>query len=309
MIQTRTVKFVLAALVVLTSLSAQGADFYVDGNAPSGGSGGPDDPYLTIRSAYDAAEASTGGDTIWIADGSYTDAGENWSGQEEFSLTQPVSVMGGYAGYSGGVGDWTDANRNPRSTVLDLAGADTRAFSQTSDPAPHQTFTFDGLRFRNASHSGNGGAMLFTEGGRWDKTLQINDCLFEDNSAGQGGALYSTFKEGFSITNSDFLGNTATTGNGGALWFHAERSDLVQNSTFTDNSADSGTGGGVYLQDSANTPITDSTFLGNSAGSGGAVAGFGTASDSNACTLERVILRGNSASTGAAVYKDWWRSL
>lgn len=304
MIQTRTVTFVLTVLGILAALPAHGANFYVDGNAAAGGTGGADDPYLTVRDAYDAVETSGGSDTIWVADGTYNDAGENWSGMGEFSLTQSVNVLGGYSGYSGGAGDWTDANRNPRSTVLDLAGSGTRAFSQTTDPSGSQAFTFDGLSFRNASHAGNGGAMLFTETGQWDKTLQINDCLFEDNSASEGGAVYSTFKEGFSINNCDFQDNTATTGDGGGLWFHAERSDSVQQSTFQNNSADAGWGGGIYVQDSANTPIIDSSFFSNSASSGGGVAGNGTGSDANAYTLERVILRGNNASTGAAVYKD-----
>jgi predicted outer membrane repeat protein len=207
--------------------------------------------------------------------------------------------MGGY----GGVGDW--ASRTPRTTILDLTGAGTRAFYGTGS----DKLWLDGLTFQNASHAGDGGAVLKGDspGNYWQGQVTINDCKFVDNAGGNGGAVYADGRTKCYITNSDFINNSAT-GSGGALYaiayngtrgvvdcnFHTNSATVEGGALFLSAiQAISGIANGLY-------PVQRTTFLGNSAASGGAASG-----SSEGAALYECLLAGNSCTVnGAALYAD-----
>lgn len=95
--------------------------------------------------------------------------------------------------------------------------------------------------------------------------LDIDDMIFEDNTAsGRGGAVYT--RDGtLDLTDSTFTGNVAVTDGGGALYSYGTEV-WISETTFTDNSAVAGgaVGGAVRIVgNNADTTIEGSTFTGN----------------------------------------------
>ncbi|MBN1257388.1 MAG: hypothetical protein JXA52_06745 [Planctomycetes bacterium] len=122
----------------------------------------------------------------------------------------------------------------------------------------------------------------------------ITGCDFYNNSAGTGGALY-TSNGGFPIiTSCNFTGNTA--GNGGAVKVYGA-SPRLTNCTFVDNSANS-SGGAVY-HTGGSPNFEDCLFSKNSAYDGGAVYNYylGTSPTYRNCTF----IQNNADGHGGAV--------
>ena len=300
----------LLIIMVLLTSEVMAGSFYVDYTNP-GGTGTQSDPYGSFRDYYNAHGTNGVSDTVFVADGTYGNALEDWSGSGNFDFSSgDVSVFGGYAGLSGG--SW-DNTRVTRSTIFDLDGAGTNAFF-SNDGA---SMTFDGLTFQDASHSSNGGAIYLNDGGFLNRLLTINDCLFSNNAtSGDGGAVFSTaYGDGGSadatqIINSEFIGNSAA--DGGAIRLgggHQSRSIRIVNATFSGNTASS-SGGAIIAETSATATtrmeVTQSVFRNNTASSGGALA-----ADTTGNTAERFfdvaqsLIVDNSASTGAAAVFDF----
>ena len=90
----------------------------------------------------------------------------------------------------------------------------------------------------------NGGAIYVDRG-----YLFVSNSIFENNTAGDGGAIYLGFPSEATIINSTFINNSATgssnyAGSGGAI-FTRSSNCTIENSTFIENSADYG--GGVFI--------------------------------------------------------------
>ena len=190
----------------------------------------------------------------------------------------------------------------------------------------------------NISTYSNGGAIA--NGGMNNSNnvyiASINNCLFKENTAICGGAIYNTkgqynYRYGIgSISNSIFSGNfntkdssyssyggaiynnstintisgttfenNSTIGNGGAIYNTGTISEIL-NSTFEGNSSSysSSSGGAIYNSGTINE-ILNNTFEGNSSSSGGgAIYNTGTISNITGSTFE-----GNTAtSLGGAIY-------
>jgi predicted outer membrane repeat protein len=227
---------------------AVAAEFFVDlnydqGNGPSSGSSVS--PFTNITEAVNAANTNgTGRDQIYIADGVYQSTSNG--GFEDFGTVGLVfsswaDVMGGYAGITSGT--W-DSTRQPRSTIIDLAGTTARAFADSGLPGGNQGIYYDGLTFRNASNSLDGAAIICNGG--WDVSIRVNDCLFTNNTTtAAGGALryYSIGSWGY-VRNSDFIDNHA--GNAGAIYLYAGFSaNSFSNCLFRGNTT-GGSGGAIY---------------------------------------------------------------
>jgi predicted outer membrane repeat protein len=113
--------------------------------------------------------------------------------------------------------------------------------------------------------AGSHGGALFNE-----KDSEIEDCRFEENTAGlNGGAICSPGKGGLFLEDSYFAKNQAGY-NGGAVYSQFMVVNMNR-CTLTKNEAAFGHGGGLYIFDSYNSYITKSTFLGNSGIDGGGV--------------------------------------
>ncbi|WP_333658702.1 carboxypeptidase regulatory-like domain-containing protein [Methanobrevibacter sp.] len=123
----------------------------------------------------------------------------------------------------------------------------------------------------NASTSyydGYGGAIHVQFGGN----LTIDNCIFENNTAGEAGAIQSWGI--LIIKNSIFRNNTATSAYAGAVQNSGYGSLIIDNSTFIHNSANT-YAGAIYADSStypeSNTTITNSKFIENEANRGGAI--------------------------------------
>lgn len=133
-----------------------------------------------------------------------------------------------------------------------------------------------GLTFQKGDPDGPGGAVLVTGG----KNLTVANCLFRQNTAGDGGALALTGSGGvLSLGGSHFQDNVATegisgSGSGGAFHLPATASTQILGCTFSGNSA-SGLGGAGFIA-GGSLQIRNSTFSGNQGGQGAALHANGT---------------------------------
>jgi len=102
--------------------------------------------------------------------------------------------------------------------------------------------------------------------------LTLTGCLFKNNSASEGGAIFGDYEIGAAqqnniirITNCVFEGNSASTGGGAVTGLGNNRYEVV-GSTFRNNSAsgDKSSGGAIYSADPTMT-FTNCLFEGNSA--------------------------------------------
>lgn len=162
------------------------------------------------------------------------------------------------------------------------------------------------LTMRNSTVSGNtapkgGGAYVEdTANLGTSAVVTIDQSLFSGNtaSATDGGGIYFYDPDGVVvITDSAFVGNTATQDGGGIYFYSLDAGSVtISGSTISGNSAVDG--GGIYFYD-ADTPFTisSSTISGNTAtGNGGGVdVKYGAA------TIEHSTIAGNTAAAGGGL--------
>lgn len=145
----------------------------------------------------------------------------------------------------------------------------------------------------NTAHDGGAIFLVFAS-----VNANINNSKFINNFAStQGGAIYGyTSKPSIHLSNSTFINNTSP--KGGAMTVYSTTAD-IDNCNFTDNSAD--VGGALWLE-TGSIKVRNSEFEGNTAltgdGRGGAVYHYG----SNDLTLDNNSFTDNSAITGGGVY-------
>ncbi|MCX5979746.1 MAG: hypothetical protein NTV67_03915 [Chloroflexi bacterium] len=121
-----------------------------------------------------------------------------------------------------------------KSTILDAAE------SSESILVLNATVVVIGLTFQNADTTSDGGAIDASFG------LTIRDSVFRDNTANEGGAVYSDGDDDTAtITGSTFTNNTAHS-YGGAVGFYYSI-DLIEDCIFLSNEAEDGWGGAVYI--------------------------------------------------------------
>ncbi len=157
----------------------------------------------------------------------------------------------------------------------------------------------DGSRptIRNSTFTNNSGGwgalsvrgMSGGEGGQSSHPI-IENCLFEDNTGANGGAM--SIREGdpaasATIINTHFLNNQSS-GHGGAIYMHSNGSLDIQRSYFEGNSADSH-GDAIVTNTASTIDITNSVFYNNSSDSGISSVFFAWAAASvtniNYCTI------------------------
>ncbi len=307
------------AMLLMAVVIAGAATYYVDtdydqSNGVSDGTSTR--PYTNITAAVLAANAAAGSiDTLYVADGLYAAASNG--GKEDFGSSgltatdRGFDLYGGYVGISGGT--W-DTNRTPRTTVIDLTGAGTRAFYINVAVAAGYGCLFDGVVIQNASLIGSGGAISSAGDNR---DIKINDCLFSNNvvtgAGSMGGAVYWDIdpSSGCYIRNSDFIRNQAAT-NGGAIYARTGyTADVpITNCLFDGNTARRG--GAVYVSEhgggaNGNVLIEDCRFTGNSASSRGGALFSSDGTGSGAVKVRRTLFSGNASPSGAAIGgNEYW---
>ena len=124
--------------------------------------------------------------------------------------------------------------------------------------------------------------------------LQIVNCLFENNYAYRGGALFiAGGVTEATIEKSLFLKNNAQSG--GAMINYGETT--IENTTFSQNKALQSGGGAIY--NFANLSISFSTFVGNASTAAVGIGQAGAIYNASSASIgvNSTILAGNSAST------------
>ena len=291
-----TASLMVAAFVAApVSVRAAVQTYYVGPGADTGGScttpdfttDGVDDDEA-IQAAVDAAEGNAGVDTIIICDGTYT-----MTASIEPVLTEGLIIEG---------------ETSAALSVID--GADTYQFIDTDND-----LTIRNLTLQEFNAGIDDGGVIHNNDDDGD-LLIVEDSIFVDNSADEGGAIY--WIGGLAeVADSTFELNHASDG-GAILAVTAE----IDNSTFEDNSADDD-GGAIHLISDAtigfstfegnfaedwggaiNTEyvinITNSEFVSNASwGRGGAVS-----SDNSVYTLESTFTANGTTSDGGAIFAN-----
>lgn len=195
--------------------------------------------YTTIQTAVDAAVA---GDTIMLADGIYTGAG-NFNVEVGCDDLTVQSVSG-----------------NPNNCIIDC-----QQYGRAFDIIWCGSISLNGLTIKNADSGAESAGTI-----RCNSTnLTVSNCIFENNHAGyNGGVVYSYGNDSTDFTNCTFTSNSAY--DGGAVYTSSD-STTFTNCTFTSNEA-SNSGGAFYSDfDYGAKYFTNCTFSSNEANFGGAV--------------------------------------
>jgi len=243
----RILAFIIAIVYILPVYSLA-ATINVPGDQPN------------IQSGIDAA---VDGDTVLLADGIYSGAGNyniNFSGK---AITV-ASVNG------------------PGNCIVDCQQQGQGFWFYNGET---ETSVLDGLTIRNGYATGDGGGVAASG------SPTISNCTFTGNSASRSGGAVSSRSSSF--TNCTFTGNSAT--DGGAV---SSRSSSFVNCTFTGNSA-SRSGGAVC---SPSSSFTNCTFTGNSATKFGGAVWTTYSSSSPSSSFTNCTFTDNSATNGGAVY-------
>lgn len=277
----------LCFVAVFVSLSAvSAANLYVNTTGDdTTGDGSATLPFLTIAKGVTTAVS---GDTVIIAPGTYTGAGN-----KNIDINKDITIQG--------------AGEN--QTIIDLEGS-----GYAFEFASPSTATVKNLTVKNGST--NEGAAIRNYGA----TVNVQDCTFKDNTADwYGGAIYNAWGT-LTIADSTFTGNSAqwyggAITNGGTM--------ALTDCTFTDNgnnvaeggaivnfgtetvtncifTGNTGTDGGV-LHDESYSTFVNCVFTNNNARNGGAIYNCCGEETFTGCTFT-----GNSAHfEGGAIYNLW----
>lgn len=282
---------------------------FVDQTAPSLGDGASwESAFTSVTTAF---EAATPGDTIWIAEGTYTPTGVA-DRDDYFSFPAGVRVYGGFAV---GGGDFSSRDASTYTTALSGkrgTNPDAYHFHAATAVDLDRTAFIDGLTFRDGNANGLTTSAEDTGGGLHllSCTLTVRDCRFVDNTGDSGGGIaiaggaplisnclieqndategggVMLWNTGATLLNCRIRGNTATNG-GGIHFYITPATASVINPVISGNYATSG--GGMFFT-GATSYIVNATVSGNRASVGG-----GMALDYDAAPVLRDVLIWNNA--------------
>jgi len=265
------------SFLLLDPTSAQNR-YYVSQNAMGGAETGATwaDAFTGLQQALTVA---TTGDTIWVAAGTYKPTTMS-DRTMSFVLKDGVALYGGFSGIETEL-----AGRDIEQYKTILSG-DIGAMGISTDNAYHVVrgkglgngTLLDGFYIRDG-YSYNDfpptaldryGAGMLLEGapGVADSRPVIQNCVFENNNAQEGGALCATWTDfsnqpGFHpvnpvLRNCTFSRNTASR-NGGGFYKNGPSAPqdtfVLEDCRFLDNKAFTGKGGGVHFNLRANSSI------------------------------------------------------
>ncbi len=247
------------------------ATVYVNDDAADGGDGSSwENAYNDLQ---DALAAATSGSQIWVAAGTYkpTDGTDR---EAAFVMKEGVEIYGGFDGAA----DDELSDQDSANNVTVLSG-DIGIQDDDTDNSYHVLFgasdgMIDGFTIQDGRADGvwfnsRGGGLLC-----YENSPTVQNCIFENNYAVEGGAIAAYNYSAPTITNCVITSNTAERA-GGVLFRTGpdtqETGARISGTTFTGNSA-SDRGGAVYIDYGAWPGFTNCTFDSNIAiGNGGAV--------------------------------------
>ena len=252
--------------LLLTPAAAAQTTWYVDDDAP--GDPGPGDPMISdpdedgsAEHPFDAVQegidAATDGDTVLVADGTYTGVGNKNLDYDGKAVT-----------VSGASGD-------PTMCIIDSEN-DGRGFyfhtGEGSDSIVEGMTITNGYVSSGSPGGRYGGGVCCMDG----SSPTLTSCTISGNSAHYGGGVSCRDGSNPTLTNCRINGNSDDNfGFGGGVYCFNYSSPTLINCTISGNSASSG--GGVLCW-SSNPMITNCTISGNSASNGGGGVGGNTCS-------------------------------
>jgi hypothetical protein len=212
--------------------------WFVDGDMSLSGEGSSwSQAFKTIG---EALGASSGGDEIWVKQGSYLLTAQ-------LTVDKVVHMYGGFAG--------TETARNQRNwvhstTTVNGQNAGYRCFHVTAD-ATIDGFTITQCNNKHAYPDMRGGG-IYNEGA----SPTITNCIFLKNGATSGGGIGNKDSSPL-IINCTFSGNITNGGGGGGIDNYNSYPTII-NSTFTGNNY-----GGLVNQVGSSPTITNCIFWGD----------------------------------------------
>lgn len=262
----RKLLVILALVCGTNSPSSAQTTWHVDGpcgnDAWSGLSAicqAPDGPKRTIQAGMNLAQT---GDTVLVADGTYTGAGNKW------------------LGFPGGQNFLLRAENGPQNCCIDLEDSGL-AFFLVMDETPEAVV--DGFRIIHGDSSAGGAFYI-----HHSSQVTIANCILENNhSYFDGGAILCDDDSSPTLINCVIRRNH-TLGNGGGISFLSLGHLTLINCALQGNHAQVD-GGGVFLWGSR-VDIINSTFVNNLAGG----LGNGIASASEQASLVNSIVWGDA---------------
>lgn len=309
------------------------------------------DAYTSLQTALAAASS---GQNIWVAAGTYTpsqEAGGTGNRFKTFQLKNGVGLYGGFAG-----------NEDPSTFDLgsrDFETSETILSGETGGEFVYHVFrhvniglnstaVLDGFTVSSGLADGSGtenkgGGMLNSGSSTANgSSPAIRNCVFQDNAATEGGAVYNSRYCNPALSGTAFNDNSATLKGGGV--FNIRNTAVFSDCTFSGNSVSStgaNDGGAAmynttsaategptlsYCSFSANTvsstskggaifsylnpgkiSISNSSFKNNTAQYGGALyhnSGSDVNRDASDVQISNCIFEENSAMYGGAVFSD-----
>lgn len=293
--------------------------------------------FTTIQAGLDAAEKQGG--EIWVAKGTYKPT-SGTDRNASIQLRSGVALYGGFAGIETRL-EQRDWERNPT-----LLSGDIGEPGNASDNAYHVVtgandavldgFIITGGNGADARRTGpppgigKGGAPRMGAGQihttpdailsgvepgfgagmvNYRCAPTIRNCVFQDNRAGKGGAVYNMVSREFPprpdattamphFNNCAFIGNYARA-RGGAVANDLGTSPVFENCRFLNNSTDD-KGGGMYDDFACSPTLKNCLFVGNSAYQAGALG-----NDGSSCPLliNCTFAKNRASDIGAALYQ------
>jgi len=293
----------LLAAAVLTS-AAQAGTFNVtrmDDPVPDGCSVND----CSLREAVIAAGQTQVKDTIVLPAGTYlidlagSDNSENTGDLDistDMEFAGASSIIDGQA--LGRIMDIkSDANVTLRNLTLRNANTSLATNGSLNGGALQidgGSLTLDAVTFDGNSTQTLGGAVYIRD----DTVVNIDDCIFINNSGGSGAAIHAS--SGVTIRNSVFEGNSA--GNRGMVYLAGTTSDsVVEGVTFDQNLATGAAGAILFL--GRKLKIDGMVAMDNesSGNNGGALFVSGT-SHGKQVEIVNALFDGNKAADGGAIY-------
>lgn len=274
---------------------------YADAAAATGGDGRS---WATAYSALTAAleDAGRDGAEVRVAAGTYRPGGDRAS---SFVLRPGVRLVGGYRG------DVREPSRHV--TVLDGNGGYHVLVGANGT-------TIDGLTIRGGradgeGYAGKGGGLVAYRDGPQGRpnaetaggfSMTISRCVFTNNVARDGGAVYSYDRARLRFADCAFAGNRAD--NGGAVLDRVGVESVFERCEFIGNEA-MWRGGALYVDYGSRPRLTGCVFRGNSTGGhGGAIFSVSRASqlENSVVALDDCRFEDNAAKGdgGAAAFCD-----
>lgn len=232
----------------------------------------------TYKSIQSAIDATKNGDTVLVHDGTYVE-NINFNGKE-------ITVRSENGTETTIIDGSNPVDLNYASVVI-FASGETR------------NSIIDGFTLTKGSGTNTGSGFFYGGGVFCDNpSFLINNCKIIDNSAREGGGIFSLGS--ISITNCTISNNTATSYNGGGVNFFGG-APVISNCLITNNKA-VGNGGGIACPNGSPRPvITGCNISKNTARNGGGIY-FGYTYFSPVPITNCVIAKNTALDDGGGIY-------